>query len=164
MKIEISKRNDVSKGQNLANRAKNSRLVWAVSRLDRPFKIVYWFSEAGSPMKGGIKSVFGRLNGAIAGEAHCAGTSPVPVNARNCWISDDWTDLLRGAYSGTTISGTSLRWPLGHARIFGPAFFAEQGVFILNPVELASQPDTFDATIDCEAPGVCDCPVGQAML
>ncbi len=59
------------------------------------------------------------------------------------------------------ISRTSPTWQPGNARIFDPDFFAEQGVFVLNPVELASQPDPLDATIDGEAPGVRDCPVGQ---
>jgi len=66
-------------------------------------------------MKGRMKSVFGRSNGAIASETHCAGTSPVTVNATNYWIPDDWTDLLRGAYSGTTIpnSGSAFQFDNG---------------------------------------------------
>ena len=67
----------------------------------------------------------------------------------------DGHSFLRG------ISGTSLRWQLGHARILDSDFFLEKSNLVLSSVEFASQPDPFDATIDREAPGVSDCTMGQ---
>ncbi len=49
----------------------------------------------------------------------------------------------------------------GHACIFDSEFFLQQGIFVLNAVEFSSKTDSFDATIDGEAPGVGDYTVGQ---